>query len=269
MPAWAPMPPEFHQRVRQLFDQALERPEADRLPFLERACGGDATLFEAARRLLRAREASGSFLERDARPAVHVGRYLIRGELGRGGMGIVYDAVDPVIGRNVAVKVIHLKAVTGPEQAQFMQERLFREARSAGQLFHPGIVVILDVGQEEDSAFIAMERVNGPSLQQLLASRPRLEIHEALRILQQTAAALDYAHQHGVVHRDIKPANIILDKDGTAKVADFGIAKVMSTQQSTLSGMVMGTPSYMSPEQIEARPVNGRSDQFSLAVLAY
>jgi len=263
------MAPELHQRVRQLFDEAMERPEAERNAFVENAAAGDANLLKAVERLLRARSASESFLEPTLLDTGRIGRYLIRGELGRGAMGIVYDAVDPMIGRRVAVKVISLKAGTDATQAEFMRERLFREARSAGRLFHPGIVVIFDVGLHGDSAFITMERVEGQTLQQLLASGGALDPRVALSILKQTAAALDYAHQLGVVHRDIKPANIMLHDDVTVKVTDFGIAKLMSTQNATVTGLLMGTPSYMSPEQIEARLVDGQSDQFSLAVLAY
>jgi serine/threonine protein kinase len=261
------MAPDFNQRVRQIFDQALDRPETQRLSFVKSACAGDATLFDAVERLLRARGASESFLDATLDHTGQIGRYLIRGELGRGAMGIVYDAIDPMIGRRVAVKVISLKAGMAASEAEFMKERLFREARSAGRLIHPGIVLIFDVGMHEDSAFITMELVDGPSLHQLLAEGP-LDFKTALGILQQTAAALDYAHQNDVVHRDIKPANIMLQNKVTVKVADFGIAKLMS-QNATLTGMLMGTPSYMSPEQIEAEPVDGRCDQFSLAVLAY
>jgi len=261
------MATDFHQRIRQLFDQALERPESERLAFVKIASAGDSALSDAVERLLEARGASQSFLDETLDHTRQIGRYLIRGELGHGAMGIVYEAVDPMIGRRVAVKVISLKAGMDASQAEFMKERLFREARSAGRLFHPGIVVILDVGVHEDSAFITMELVDGPSLHQVLAAG-LLDSKTALAILRQTAAALDFAHQHGVVHRDIKPANIMLQDRTTVKVADFGIAKLMS-QNATLTGMLMGTPSYMSPEQIEAQPVDGRSDQFSLAVLAY
>jgi serine/threonine protein kinase len=263
---------EFYQRVRQLFEEALEHADSERMPFLQAACTGDPTLLQAVEQLLRARNSPALFLE--TAPAAsasetRIGRFLIRGELGRGAMGVVYDAIDPLIGRSVAVKVIHLDSSTETEQAEFLKERLFREARSAGQLFHPGIVVILDVGQQGDTAFIAMERVEGKSLLQTLSTGPPIDIIPALEILRQTAAALDYAHGRGVVHRDIKPANIMLQDGGTIKIADFGIAKIMSAQQATVTGVVMGTPSYMSPEQIESQPVNGRADQFSLAVVGF
>ncbi len=210
-----------------------------------------------------------AFVKENTQQMERMGRYVLTGELGRGAMGVVYGAMDPLIGRNVAVKVIHLQVRSDSKEAEFMRDRLFREARAAGRLFHPGIVVILDVGQEADVAFIAMERVDGSTLERTLASGKRLKIADSLDILRQTAAALDYAHQNGVVHRDIKPANIMLHKGITVKVADFGIAKNMSTEYGTMAGMIMGTPSYMSPEQIDAQPVDGRSDQFSLAVVAY
>jgi len=263
------MDAEFHRRVRQVFDEALERPGSERRTFIEAASKGDEALLEAVERLLHARGLSESFLDTPVSHAAQIGRYLILGELGRGAMGVVYDAVDPMISRPVALKVISLKAGMDASEAGFLKERLFKEARSAGRLFHPGIVVILDVGVQGDGAFITMERVEGPSLQQLLASGRRLDSPKAIDIVRQTAAALDYAHDHAVVHRDIKPANIMLQGGVTVKVADFGIAKLMSTQNLTLTGMLMGTPSYMSPEQIEARAVDGRSDQFSLAVLAF
>jgi hypothetical protein len=263
------MAPESLQRVRQVFDEAMQKPEAERLRFVEEASAGDGKLAESVQRLLHAHSASESFLQTSVGRTARVGRYIIRGELGRGSMGLVYDAVDPLIGRSVAIKVIHLKGVGFEDQPDFLRDRLFREANSAGRLFHPGIVVVLDVGQDGDLAFIAMERVEGLSLDRLLASRPPLSTSEALSVLRQTAAALDYAHERGVIHRDIKPANIMLSSDLSVKVADFGIAKIVSGQQATITGVVMGTPSYMSPEQIEARPVSGRSDQFSLVVLAY
>jgi serine/threonine-protein kinase len=263
------MAPELHARVRKLFDETLEKPEAERAAYLQAACNGETEVLQAVNRLLEAHRGSHAFLENETRPSQRIGRYIVTGELGRGAMGIVYEAVDPLIGRKVAVKVIHLQGFTDAGEARFLRDRLFREARSAGALSHPGIVVVFDVGQEGDLAFIAMERVEGVSLYQVLTSGRKIPRAEAFDILRQAASALDYAHRNGVVHRDIKPANIMLDKGVTVKIADFGIAKITSTEHHTVTGMVMGTPSYMSPEQIEALPSDGRSDQFSLAVVAY
>jgi TonB family protein len=263
------MTAELHGRVRALFAEALDLPEAERLEFLQTACSGEPEVLPTVLRLLEAHRGCQSFLEDDPRPARRIGRYLITGELGRGAMGVVYEAIDPLIGRKVAVKVIRLQALADAGEAQLLRERLFREARLAGLLSHPGIVVIHDVGQEDDLAFIAMELVDGVSLYQVLASGRRIPRAEALEILRQAAAALDFAHGNGVVHRDIKPANIMMDKGGKVTIADFGIAKITSTNLCTQTSVVMGTPSYMSPEQIEALPLDGRSDQFSLAVVAY
>ena len=263
------MPPEFHQRVRGIFDEVLNRPESERLQFLQEICGADRDSFQAVERLLEAHGASSFFLDRPSPSARRFGRYVISRELGRGGMGIVYEATDPLIGRSVAIKIIHIESLAQPGEAGFMRDRLFREARSAGSLSHPGIVTIFDVGQEGDEAFIAMERVDGPSLQQVLASRPRPDRASALDILRQCAAALDYAHRHGVIHRDVKPANIMLHEGVSVKITDFGIAKLESAADQTRTSGVVGTPSHMSPEQIEAKPLDGRSDQFSLATVAF
>jgi tRNA A-37 threonylcarbamoyl transferase component Bud32 len=263
------MSPETHQRARQLFDEALTRPEAERTTFLQAACGGNTEVLGQVTLLLSAHAEATSFPEAEPPRPQRIGRYVVSGELGRGAMGIVYRAIDPLIGRDVAVKIIRLQHLADGAETAFLRERLFREARSAGLLFHPGIAVILDVGQEGEVPFIAMEYVEGPSLFRMLAASPKIGRTEALQILQQTAAALDFAHAHGVVHRDVKPANILLEKGVTVKVADFGIAKIASSPQYTKTGMTMGTPSYMSPEQLDAKPLDGRSDQFSLAVVAY
>jgi serine/threonine protein kinase len=263
------MASELHARVRKLFEEALEKPEAERPAFLQSAGNGEAEVLQAVNRLLEARRGAQSFLEDDAHLSQRIGRYIVTGELGRGAMGMVYEAIDPLIGRRVAVKVINLQDFADAGKARFLRDRLFREARSAGALSHSGIVIVHDVGQEGALAFIAMERVEGVSLYHELASGRAIPRAEALEILRQAAAALDYAHRNGVVHRDIKPANILLDKGVTVKVADFGIAKIASTERQTLTSTVMGTPSYMSPEQIEELPSDGRSDQFSLAVVAY
>jgi serine/threonine-protein kinase len=184
-------------------------------------------------------------------------------------MGVVYHAIDPNIGRPVAIKTINLGAVPKAEDQERMRERLFREARSAGILSHPGIVTIYDVEQQDDLAYIAMEYVDGPTLDQLLSQSDALAPERMFSIFGQTAVALDYAHGKGIVHRDIKPANIMIAVDGTAKIADFGIAKITASEQFTMTGSIVGTPHYMSPEQVQGQTVDGRSDQFSLAVIAY
>jgi len=184
-------------------------------------------------------------------------------------MGVVYHAIDPNIGRPVAIKTIQFGNVRSPGERERLRERLFREARSAGMLSHPSIVTIYDVEQQDDLAFIAMEYVDGPTLDHLLSAPQPIEPERMFRLLSQTAAALDYAHQKGIVHRDIKPANIMIAADGTAKITDFGIAKITASEQLTMTGSIVGTPHYMSPEQVQGQPVDGRSDQFSLAVIAF
>jgi serine/threonine protein kinase len=198
-----------------------------------------------------------------------IGRYKIVRELGRGAMGVVYHAIDPNIGRPVAIKTINLAAVLQPDEQERMRERLFREARSAGILSHPGIVTIYDVEQQGDLAYIAMEYVDGPTLDQLLSQPQVMPPERMFSILAQTAVALDYAHGKGIVHRDVKPANIMIAANGTAKITDFGIAKITASEQFTMTGSIVGTPHYMSPEQVQGQAVDGRSDQFSLAVIAF
>lgn len=199
------------------------------------------------------------------------GRYEILAELGRGAMGIVYKARDPKINRVVAVKTISL-AGQAPEEEKEYRERFFREAEAAGRLSHPGIVTIFDVGEEPETRapYIVMEYVQGQTLDKLLLSREdhKLPPEEALQLALEVAEALDSAHGQGVVHRDIKPANILLTKEGRAKIADFGVAK-MNLANATASGRVFGTPAYMSPEQLNDEEIDGRSDLFSLGVVLY
>src|SRR6516162_3039514 len=197
------------------------------------------------------------------------GRYEILGELGRGAMGVVYRATDPVIGRPVAVKSIRLSSEgTGLTRNELLS-RFQTEARAAGLLTHPNIVVVYDAGEENGLYYITMELVEGKSLQSLLDGGHAFPVPRVLRILEQTCSALAFAHERNVVHRDIKPANLMLTADDTVKVTDFGTAKILqfgTVQQTT---HVMGTPSYMSPEQMKGRPVDGRSDIFSLGVVLY
>jgi len=184
-------------------------------------------------------------------------------------MGVVYHAIDPNIGRPVAIKTIRLSEFATAEERERLRDRLFREARSAGILSHPGIVTIYDVEERGETAYIAMEFVNGPTLERLLSSGQPLEPERILAILREAAAALDYAHRKGIVHRDIKPANIMLTETGAVKITDFGIAKITKSEQFTQTGAILGTPNYMSPEQVQGVAVDGRTDQFSLAVIAY
>ena len=180
-------------------------------------------------------------------------------------MGVVYRAEDPAIGRTVAVKTIHLDAQSGAS------ELLKREAQLAGILSHPNIVTIYDILEEGNQAHIFMEFVDGPTLEALMSRGEAIAAPQALAWLEQIADALDFAHGKGVVHRDIKPANIMIQHGRTAKVTDFGIARVSSdtTAGATMAGGLHGTPTYMAPEQIESKRVDGRADQFALAVLAY
>ena len=199
---------------------------------------------------------------------MQIGRYRILDELGRGATGIVYRAQDPAIGRTIAIKTIRLSDFTDEGERDRLRERLFREAQSAGILSHPNIVTIFDIAEENGMAYIFMECIDGPPLEKVLSAQHALDRDAVLSILDQTATALDYAHKKGIVHRDIKPANILIHEGATAKITDFGVAKILS-QQMTVAGVMMGTPNYMSPEQVQGHAVDGRADQFSLAVIAY
>jgi serine/threonine-protein kinase len=197
------------------------------------------------------------------------GRYEIVGELGRGAMGIVYKAVDPVIGRTVAVKTIRLSEEgTGLSRPELLA-RFQTEARAAGLLTHPNIVVVFDAGEEDGLYYITMELVEGKSLQALIDGGHAFPLPRTLRIMDQTCSALQFAHERNVVHRDIKPANLMLTADDTVKITDFGTAKILQFGTVQQTAHVMGTPSYMSPEQVKGRAVDGRSDIFSLGVMLY
>jgi serine/threonine-protein kinase len=195
------------------------------------------------------------------------GRYEIVTELGRGAMGTVYLGRDPKINREVAIKTLSYDDVE-PGELPEVKERFFREAAAVGKLSHPNIMTIYDVGEDHDMAYLAIELLSGQDLS--LYSKPDdlLPLHEVLRIVADVARALDYAHNNGVVHRDIKPANIMLLNDGTVKVTDFGVARVADSSK-TSTGIVLGTPGYMSPEQVSGEKVSGQSDLFSLGVVMY
>ena len=195
-----------------------------------------------------------------------IGRYEILGELGKGAMGVVYKARDPNIGRLVALKTMRLD-VHGME-AEEMLLRFKNEARAAGVLNHSNIVTIYDAGEHEGLFYIAMEFIEGVTLQKVLNAESMLPIEQVLDLSRQICAGLDYAHSHRIIHRDVKPANIMIEPDGRVKIMDFGIAKAEGAHL-TSAGQVLGTPNYMSPEQVKGRPLDGRSDLWSFGVLLY
>jgi serine/threonine-protein kinase len=196
-----------------------------------------------------------------------LGRYEIIKELGQGAMGTVYQGKDPSINREVAIKTLNYADIESTEIEE-VKSQFFREAEAAGMLSHPNIVTIYDVGEDHDMAYIAMELLRGKDLTHLCQKQSLLSTKRVLGIVTSVAQALDYAHRQEVVHRDIKPANIILLDNDQVKVADFGIARVMSAS-STKTGVIFGTPNYMSPEQVAGKKVDGRSDLFSLGVVFY
>jgi serine/threonine-protein kinase len=197
-----------------------------------------------------------------------VGRYEILEELGQGAMGIVYKARDPKINRHLAIKTIRFSDEFEEKGIKNIKERFFKEAEIAGQLSHPSIVSIYDVGEDFDLTYMAMEFLKGIDLQRHCRKGSLLPLRKVLYIISETALALDYAHEQGVIHRDVKPGNIMLLDTGKVKVTDFGIAKAVSSSQ-TKSGIILGTPNYMSPEQINGYELDGRSDIFSLGVVLF
>jgi serine/threonine-protein kinase len=198
-----------------------------------------------------------------------LGRYAVEKELGKGAMGIVYLGKDPKIGRVVAIKTMALSQEFEPDELKDVKERFFREAETAGRLTHPNIVTIYDAGEEHDLAYIAMEFLKGKDLTPYVKPEGLLPLDKVLSIFGRVAEALAYAHKNSVVHRDVKPANIMYDLESdTVKVTDFGIARITDSSK-TKTGMVLGTPSYMSPEQLSGQKIEGRSDLFSLGVALY
>lgn len=196
-----------------------------------------------------------------------LGRYEMVSELGQGAMGVVYKARDPLIDRVVAIKTINLGLAL--EEKEEYEGRFYQEARAAGRLNHPNIVTIYDVGKSGSIAYIAMEFLQGNELRDLLREERNMPVEQIVDIVAQVAEGLAYAHQHGIVHRDIKPSNIMLIRDGRIKITDFGIARMASSAVHTQTGMVLGSPKYMSPEQVLGKEIDRRSDIFSLGVMLY
>jgi len=196
-----------------------------------------------------------------------VGRYEIVGKLGQGSMGVVYLGKDPYINRYVGIKISRPEAGMVEEKANKYRERFFIEAQSAGRLMHPNIVAIYDAGMHEDFCYITMEYIDGPTLQSLCRKDTLLPFSKVVEIMFQACNALDYAHKKGVVHRDIKPSNIMLNKSESVRITDFGIARIKTEQ--TASEGIIGSPSYMSPEQVREEPVEDKTDIFSLGCVLY
>jgi serine/threonine-protein kinase len=198
-----------------------------------------------------------------------LGRYQVEKELGKGAMGVVYLGRDPKIGRVVAIKTMALSQEFEADELEEVKARFFREAETAGRLNHPNIVTIFDAGEEHDLAYIAMEFLKGKDLAGHAKPGTLLPLPMVMSIIARVADALDYAHKQNVVHRDIKPGNIMWDPEAdTVKVTDFGIARITDSSK-TKTGMVLGTPSFMSPEQLAGRKIDGQSDLFSLGVMLY
>jgi len=200
-------------------------------------------------------------------PLGKVGKYELRHQIGRGAMGVVYEAFDTVIERAVALKMLRTD-VFPPEQLADVRARFKREAHSAGRLSHPNIVTVFDYGEHDGTPYIAMDLMVGEELARSLDSGARMALPQVVRVMEQLLGALAYAHENGVVHRDIKPSNVFVLRDGSIKVVDFGLARI-ETSNLTESGAVLGTPAYMSPEQFLGLPADARSDIFSAGVMLY
>ena len=196
-----------------------------------------------------------------------VGKYELRHQIGRGAMGVVYEAFDTVIERPVALKMLRTD-VYAPEQLPDVRARFKREAHSAGRLSHPNIVTIFDYGEHEGAPYIAMDLMNGEELARSLEAGQRMALPQVVRVMEQLLSALSYAHEKGVVHRDMKPSNVFVLRDGTIKVVDFGLARIEASNL-TETGTLLGTPAYMSPEQFLGLPADARSDIFSVGVMLY
>jgi serine/threonine protein kinase len=269
--------PQRWARIKELFGEALDRPQEDRAAFLQQACAGDEELRADIDRLLaeernpKIHPAAGG-LEGDLEAGFLLGRYQVQTKLGQGGMGAVYKAYDTLLGRPVALKLLAGWRLADEDS----RKRLAREARAASSLRHPNIVVIYDVGRENGRDFIAMEYVSGRPLDAVIP-RNGLKLKEILQYGIQIADALAAAHAAGIVHRDVKPGNILVTEAGEVKVLDFGLAKAAgprpeqpdSVTLERATGMIVGTPSYISPEQVEGGPVDARGDIFSFGAVLY
>ena len=197
-----------------------------------------------------------------------LGRYEIVAELGKGAMGVVYRANDPMLNRILAIKTINTEEAGHEGMAEY-EARFYTEAKAAGGLNHPNIIIIYDIGKSGHLVYMAMEYIEGKELREMLADGKALAVAQSVDIAAQVGEGLAYAHQHQVVHRDIKPANIMITPEGRAKIADFGIARMRSSETRTQTGVILGSPKYISPEQVVGKRADHRSDIFSLGVILY
>ncbi len=268
-------------RIKDLFQQALEQPHEDRRAWLERAAGADAELASLVQTLVESSETLGAFLESPVvvpledvaavaagagrlQPGTRIGAYDIIREIGRGGMGVVYQARDTSLGREVALKALPPEASMDPVN----RGRLKREAEAAAKINHPGVATVFALTDIDGQLFITSEYVDGSSLREVIAQQPLLQAR-AVALGIEIADALHAAHAVGVVHRDLKPDNVLLTKTGAVKVVDFGIAHVASYEGPRLTrrGDLLGTPAYMAPEQLAGAPVDARADVYAMGLL--
>jgi serine/threonine-protein kinase len=216
---------------------------------------------------MRTPQPTSSTLSGSFGPGTRFARFEIEKHLGRGGMGDVYLVRDTVMQRRAALKTIRPNEELSPQELIEMRQRFYREAQTAGRLTHPNIVTVYDVGEDLGMSYIVMEFVEGQTLAAYM-KKGRLSLPQIKHVIVNAATGLDYAHQNGVFHRDVKPDNIMVSKTGIVKVMDFGIARVVESEL-TKTGSIMGTPSYMSPEQVRGQKIDARSDTFSLGVILY
>src|SRR5262249_10905469 len=285
------MTPERWQQVKQIFQSAIELPPSERNSFISQACANDPELRSEVESLISSHNEAGDSVEEAATQMAaqivtdeqdasliggSLGPYQIIGSIGKGGMGEVYLAQDTRLARRVALKLLRREYTKDEDRLR----RFKQESRAASALNHPNIVTVYEIGQSDSLHYMATEYVEGETLRRHMTSS-KIKLREALDIAIQVAGALAAAHHAGIIHRDIKPENVMLRSDGYAKVLDFGLAKLSEQQRArddqamtvplveTESGIVLGTANYMSPEQAEARPVDHRTDIFSLGVVLY
>jgi len=257
---------ERRSRAKEILRSALARKPEERRRFLVEACLDDPTLLPEVEALFQSYEKLRSGIEQEGDTALgrKIGKYEVIERVGQGAMGVVYKARDPLMRRIVAIKTMSAEIASDPE----LHERFYREARSAGNLSHRNIITIYDLGEEDRRPYIAMEFLAGEDLKTKLDRRAKLSLEERLTWMRETMEGLAHAHRKDIIHRDIKPANIFITREGEAKILDFGLARLTSSV-ATKSGLVMGTPSYMSPEQVRGEKLDNRSDLFSAGATFY